>query len=200
MQILLIEDDAMMGSTLTQGLSDLGLPPTELFHCKEIASLPALLRQHAFDAILCRQYHHQAHEGVRLLHEAHHLGLLAPGCVLLLLEQDEDTGQFPPSDLYFALRLAVPFTTEQLAHSLQALLALTTVTRPLATPMALREWRSACAQCEDLLYRHASHKGLEAQMDRVKGYMLLQAGERVQAAQHYAISVSYTHLTLPTKA
>ena len=89
MQILLIEDDAMMGSTLTQGLSDLGLPPTELFHCKEIASLPALLRQHAFDAILCRQYHHQAHEGVRLLHEAHHLGLLAPGCVLLLLEQDE---------------------------------------------------------------------------------------------------------------
>ena len=27
MQILLIEDDAMMGSTLTQGLSDLGLPP-----------------------------------------------------------------------------------------------------------------------------------------------------------------------------
>ena len=43
MQILLIEDDAMMGSTLTQGLSDLGLPPTELFHCKEIASLPALL-------------------------------------------------------------------------------------------------------------------------------------------------------------
>ncbi len=187
MQILLIEDDAMMGSTLTQGLSDLGLPPTELFHCKEIASLPALLRQHAFDAILCRQYHHQAHEGVRLLHEAHHLGLLAPGCVLLLLEQDEDTGQFPPSDLYFTLRLAVPFTTEQLAHSLQALLALTTVTRPLATPMALREWRSACAQCEDLLYRHASHKGLEAQMDRVKGYMLLQAGERVQAAQHYAI-------------
>ena len=116
MQILLIEDDAMMGSTLTQGLSDLGLPPTELFHCKEIASLPALLRQHAFDAILCRQYHHQAHEGVRLLHEAHHLGLLAPGCVLLLLEQDEDTGQFPPSDLYFALRLAVPFTTEQLSH------------------------------------------------------------------------------------
>ncbi|MGL6580747.1 hypothetical protein ACSZNR_04915 [Aeromonas caviae] len=107
--------------------------------------------------------------------------------MLLLLEQDEDTGQFPPSDLYFALRLAVPFTTEQLAHSLQALLALTTVTRPLATPMALREWRSACAQCEDLLYRHASHKGLEAQMDRVKGYMLLQAGERVQAAQHYAI-------------
>ena len=96
MQILLIEDDAMMGSTLTQGLSDLGQPPTELFHCKEIASLPALLCQHAFDAILCRQYHHQAHEGVRLLHEAHHLGLLAPGCVLLLLEQDEDTGQFPP--------------------------------------------------------------------------------------------------------
>lgn len=137
MQILLIEDDAMMGSTLTQGLSDLGLPPTELFHCKEIASLPALLRQHAFDAILCRQYHHQAHEGVRLLHEAHHLGLLAPGCVLLLLEQDEDTGQFPPSDLYFALRLAVPFTTEQLAHSLQALLALTTVTRPWPPP-----WRS----------------------------------------------------------
>lgn len=187
MQILLIEDDAMMISALTQGLSDQGMAPSRLHHCKEISALPALLRQQSFDAILCRQYHHQAREGVRLLQEAHHLGLLAPGCVLLLLDHDEETGQYPPSDLYFPLRLAVPFTTEQLAHSLQALLVLTAVTRPLATPMALREWRSACAQCEDLLYRYARNKALGPQMDRVKGYMLLQAGELVQATQHYAM-------------
>lgn len=199
MQILLIEDDAMMGSALIQGLSDQGLASTQLFHCKEITALPALLRQQSFDAILCRQYHHQAHEGVNLLQEAHHLGLLSPGCVLLLLEQDDDTGQFPPSDLYFALRLTVPFTTEQLSHCLHELLALTAVTRPLATPMALREWRNACAQCEDLLYRHASNKALGPQMDRVKGYMLLQEQDHFQATQHYAMCTTEHDAWWPRK-
>lgn len=160
--------------------------PTELFHCKEIASLPApLLRQHAFDAILCRQYHHQAHEGVRLLHEAHHLGLLAPGCVLLLLGRTR-TRASSPSGLYFALRLAVPFTTEQLAHSLQALLALTTVTRPLATPAAqgvaqrLRPVRGSALPARQ-------PQGAGSTDGQGKGLHAAASRERVQAAQHYAI-------------
>ncbi|MGE6294573.1 hypothetical protein [Aeromonas media] len=199
MQILLIEDDAMLGSALTQGLSDQGMATSQLHHCKEIATLPALLRQQSFDAILCRQYHHQAREGVRLLQEAHHLGLLAPGCVLLLLDHDDDAGQYPPSDLYFALRLAVPFTTEQLTNGLRELLMLIELTRPLATPMALREWRSACAQCEDLLYRHARNKALGPQMDRIKGYMLLQEQDHFQATQHYAMCTTEHDAWWPRK-
>ncbi|MBP8190012.1 MAG: hypothetical protein KAX79_11495, partial [Aeromonas sp.] len=159
MQILLIEDDAMISSALSQGLGELGVNASQLRHCKELATLPALLGQHAFDAIICRQYQHQAHDGIRLLHEAHYLGLLAPGCVLWLLGEEDDAGQFPPSDLYFPLRLPVPFTTEQLTNGLRELLMLIELTRPLATPMALREWRNACARCEDLLYQHSRHKG-----------------------------------------
>lgn len=53
MQILLIEDDAMISSALYQGLGELGVNASQLRHCKELATLPALLGQHAFDAIIC---------------------------------------------------------------------------------------------------------------------------------------------------
>lgn len=199
MQILLIEDDAMISSALSQGLGELGVNASQLRHCKELATLPALLRQQSFDAILCRQYQHQAHDGIRLLHEAHYLGLLAPGCVLWLLGEEDDAGQFPPSDLYFPLRLPVPFTTEQLTNGLRELLMLIELTRPLATPMALREWRNACARCEDLLYQHSRHKGLGPQIDRVKGYMLLQEQDHFQATQHYAMCTTEHDAWWPRK-
>ena len=199
MQILLIEDDAMISSALSQGLGELGVNASQLRHCKELATLPALLGQHAFDAIICRQYQHQAHDGIRLLHEAHYLGLLAPGCVLWLLGEEDDAGQFPPSDLYFPLRLPVPFTTEQLTNGLRELLMLIELTRPLATPMGLREWRNACARCEDLLYQHSRHKGLGPQIDRVKGYMLLQEQDHFQATQHYAMCTTEHDAWWPRK-
>ncbi|MGL6050821.1 MAG: hypothetical protein ACRC16_12645, partial [Aeromonas salmonicida] len=62
MQILLIADDAMLSSALSQGLSDHGVTPSQLTYCKELTTLPALMRQQPFDAIICRQYRHQAHE------------------------------------------------------------------------------------------------------------------------------------------
>ena len=92
MQILLIEDDAMQHGPLPR-LNERGSPrPADPL---QGAGDPAhLLRQQSFDVVICRQYHHQAREGVRLLQEAHYLGL-EPGCVLLLLDEDHDQLQFP---------------------------------------------------------------------------------------------------------
>ncbi|MEN9532462.1 MAG: hypothetical protein RIQ83_1686 [Pseudomonadota bacterium] len=187
MQILLIEDDAMLSSVLYKGLNEHGITPSQLIHCKELATLPTLLRQQSFDAIICRQYHHQAHEGIRLLQEAHYLGLLEPGCVLLLLDEDDDLLQYPPSDLYFPLHLPMPFTTEQLALCLRDFVLLTRLTRPLAAPMKLREWHIGCTLCEDLLYQQQQHKGLGPLLDRIKGYMLQQQQNHFHATQHYAM-------------
>lgn len=60
MQILLIEDDAMLSTALSRGLNEQGITPAQLTHCKELATLPTLLRQQSFDVVICRQYHHQA--------------------------------------------------------------------------------------------------------------------------------------------
>ncbi|MGV2705727.1 UNVERIFIED_CONTAM: hypothetical protein MT382_20335 [Aeromonas salmonicida] len=200
MQILLIEDDAMLSSALSQGLSDHGVTPSQLTYCKELSTLSALLRQQPFDAIICRQYRHQAHEGIRLLQEAHYLGLLEPGCVLLLLDGDDELLQYPPSELYFPLHLSMPFTTDQLTRSLHELVLLTGLTRPLPPSMKLREWRLACSLCEDLLYQQQKkNKALGPLLDRVKGYMLLQEQDHFQATQHYAMCTTEHDAWWPRK-
>ncbi|MFM1715043.1 response regulator [Aeromonas salmonicida] len=199
MQILLIADDAMLSSALSQGLSDHGVTPSQLTYCKELTTLPALMRQQPFDAIICRQYRHQAHEGIRLLQEAHYLGLLEPGCVLLLLDGDDELLHYPPSELYFPLRLSMPFNTDQLTRCLHELVLLTGLTRHLAAPMKLREWRLACSLCEDLLYQHQKNKALGPLLDRVKGYMLLQEKDHFQATQHYAMCTTEHDAWWPRK-
>lgn len=199
MQILLIEDDAMLSSALSKGLNEHGIAPSQLIHCKELTTLPTLLRQQSFDAVICRQYRHQAREGIRLLQEAHYLGLLEPGCVLLLLDEDHDLLQYPPSDLYFPLHLPMPFTAEQLTLCLRDLVLLTGLTRPLPAPMKLREWHIGCALCEDLLYQQQKHKELGPLLDRVKGYMLLQQQDHFHATQHYAMCTTEHDAWWPRK-
>ena len=104
--------------------------------------------------------------------------------MLLLLDHDEETGQYPPTSIF---RCAWPSFTYGAAGAQPASAAGTDCgDAPWPRPWS-QEWRSACAQCEDSLYRHARNKALGPQMDRVKGYMLLQAGELVQATQHYAM-------------
>ncbi|WP_447827204.1 hypothetical protein [Aeromonas hydrophila] len=199
MQILLIEDDAMLSTALSRGLNEQGITPAQLTHCKELATLPTLLRQQSFDVVICRQYHHQAREGVRLLQEAHYLGLLEPGCVLLLLDEDHDQLQFPPSDLYFPLLLPMPFTADQLTASLRELVQLTGLTRTLPAPMKLREWQVSCALCEDLLYQQQKYRELGPLLDRIKGYMLLQQQDHFHAAQHYAVCTTEHDAWWPRK-
>ncbi|ELM3719944.1 MULTISPECIES: hypothetical protein [Aeromonas] len=199
MQILLIEDDTMLSMALCQGLSQQDIASSQLTHCKEIASLPTLLRQQPFDAIICRQNHHQGQEGIRMLQEAHYLGLLEPGCVLLLLDADLDLQQYPPSDLYFPLQLAIPFTADQLTAILRELVLLTGLTRALPAPMRLREWQVSCALCEDLLYQQQKYRELGPLLDRIKGYMLLQQQNYFHAAQHYAVCTTEHDAWWPRK-
>ncbi|RUQ10011.1 response regulator [Aeromonas dhakensis] len=199
MQILLIEDDTMLSTALSQGLSQQGIASTQLTHCKELATLPTLLRQQSFDAIICHQSHHQDLEGVRMLQEAHYLGLLEPGCVLLLLNADPEPLHYPPSDLYFSLQLTIPFTQEQLTTRLHELVQLTGLTRALPAPMRLREWQLSCALCEDLLYEQQKYRELGQQLDRSKGYMLLQWQDHFHASQHYAVCTTEYDAWWPRK-
>lgn len=186
MQTLLIEDNAMLISAISQGLNDHGITPSQLTYCKDLSILPTLLHQQRFDAVICRQYRNQGREGVRLLQEAHYLELLEPGCVLLLLDGDDELLHYPPSDLYFPLHLPIPFTTEQLTHCLHELVLLTRLTRPLSAPLKLGKWNIACTQCEDLLDQHQQNKTLGSRLARIKGYML-QEQDHLKASRHYAM-------------
>jgi len=137
---------------------------------------PNGLLTHAFDAIICQQDKQQDLDGARLLHEAHYLGLLQPGCVLLLLDADQSEQEFLPSDLYFSLYLPLPFMTQQLTAVLGQLVKLSNLTRTLAAPILLREWQLATALCEDLLF---------------------QPAERITAAQHYALCANEYQASWP---
>ena len=90
---MLLEEDALLRSAITRDLTEQGVPADRIhYHShpnQERSGLLALLQQQPFDAIICQQDKQQGLEGARLLHEAHFLGLLQPGCVLLLLDADQ---------------------------------------------------------------------------------------------------------------
>ncbi|MFQ1645259.1 hypothetical protein ACK39F_08735 [Aeromonas veronii] len=190
MTILLLEEDPLLRSAITRELTEQGVPADRIhYHSHpnhERSGLLALLQQHAFDAIICQQDKQQDLDGARLLHEAHYLGLLQPGCVLLLLDADQSEQEFLPSDLYFSLYLPLPFMTQQLTAVLGQLVKLSNLTRTLAAPILLREWQLATALCEDLLFQR-ENRSLTPWLDRLKGYLLLQSAEQITAAQHYAL-------------
>ncbi|MFM5687964.1 hypothetical protein ACET70_24555, partial [Aeromonas caviae] len=149
MTILLLEEDALLRSAITRELTEQGVPADRIhYHShpnQERSGLLALLQQQPFDAIICQQDKQQGLEGARLLHEAHYLGLLQPGCVLLLLDADQNELEFLPSDLYFPLYLPLPFMTRQLTTVLGPLVKLSSLTRTLAAPILLRDWQLATA-------------------------------------------------------
>ena len=190
MTILLLEEAPLLRSAITRQLTEQGVPADQIHyhsHPGHVHSgLFALLQQQAFSAIICQQDKQQGLEGARLLHEAHYLGLLQPGCVLLLLDADQSEQDFLPSDLYFSLYLQLPFMTQQLTVVLEQLVKLSSLTRTLAAPILLREWQLATALCEDLLFQR-EHRSLAPWLDRLKGYLLLQSAEGIAAAQHYAL-------------
>ncbi len=172
MTILLLEEDPLLRSAITRELTEQGVPADRIhYHSHpnhERSGLLALLQQHAFDAIICQQDKQQDLDGARLLHEAHYLGLLQPGCVLLLLDADQSEQEFLPSDLYFSLYLPLPFMTQQLTAVLGQLVKLSSLTRTLAAPILLREWQLATALCEDLLFQR-ENRSLTPWLDRLKG-------------------------------
>ncbi|PKQ73711.1 hypothetical protein CJP16_18060 [Aeromonas sobria] len=190
MTILLLEEAPLLRSAITRQLTEQGVPADRIHYNSHPghshSGLLALLQQQAFSAIICQQDKQQGLEGARLLHEAHYLSLLQPGCVLLLLDADQSEQDFLPSDLYFSLYLPLPFITQQLTVVLEQLVKLSSLTRSLAAPILLREWQLATALCEDLLFQR-EHRSLAPWLDRLKGYLLLQSAEGVAAAQHYAL-------------
>lgn len=163
MTILLLEEAPLLRSAITRQLTELGVPADRIHYHSHPghshSGLLALLQQQAFSAIICQQDKQQGLEGARLLHEAHYLGLLQPGCVLLLLDADQSEQDFLPSDLYFSLYLPLPFITQQLTIVLEQLVKLSSLTRSLAAPILLREWQLATALCEDLLFQR-EHRSL----------------------------------------
>ncbi|TNI79444.1 hypothetical protein CF116_13480 [Aeromonas veronii] len=200
MTILLLEEDPLLRSAITRELTEQGVPADRIhYHSHpnhERSGLLALLQQHAYDAIICQQDKQQDLDGARLLHEAHYLGLLQPGCVLLLLDADQSEQEFLPSDLYFSLYLPLPFMTQQLTAVLGQLVKLSNLTRTLAAPILLREWQLATALCEDLLFQR-ENRSLTPWLDRLKGYLLLQSAERITAAQHYALCANEYQASWP---
>ena len=190
MTILLLEGDPLLRSTITRELTEQGVPADRIhYHShpgQERSGLLTLLQQQPFDAIICQQNRQLGHDGARLLHEAHYLGLLQPACVLLLLDADQNEQEFLPSDLYFSLHLPLPFMTGALTTVLKQLVQLSRMTHTLAPPALLREWKLATALCEDLLYL-TDNRPLAPWLDRLKGYLLLQSSEPLTAAQHYAL-------------
>ncbi|WP_421309290.1 hypothetical protein [Aeromonas veronii] len=200
MTILLLEEDPLLRSAITRELTEQGVPADRIhYHSHpnhERSGLLALLQQHAFDAIICQQDKQQDLDGARLLHEAHYLGLLQPGCVLLLLDADQSEQEFLPSDLYFSLYLPLPFMTQQLTAVLGQLVKLSSLTRTLAAPILLREWQLATALCEDLLFQR-ENRSLTPWLDRFKGYLLLQSSEQLTAAQHYALCANEYRASWP---
>ncbi|HDO1325364.1 TPA: hypothetical protein P2R04_002345 [Aeromonas veronii] len=200
MTILLLEEDPLLRSAITRELTEQGVPADRIhYHSHpnhERSGLLALLQQHAFDAIICQQDKQQDLDGARLLHEAHYLGLLQPGCVLLLLDADQSEQEFLPSDLYFSLYLPLPFMSQQLTAVLGQLVKLSNLTRTLAAPILLREWQLATALCEDLLFQR-ENRSLTPWLDRLKGYLLLQSAERITAAQHYALCANEYQASWP---
>lgn len=188
MTILLLDEDPLLRSAIIRQLTELGLPPDSIhYHQHGQARSPLhILLQQPFDAIICLHNKSQGHEGARLLHEAHYLGLLQPGCVLLLLDGEGDEQDFLPADLYFSLYLPLPATSAQLEQTLTRLVQLASLTGSLSRPILLREWQQATALCEDVLFQR-QHRPLSPWLDRLKGYLLLQADEQLPAAQHYAL-------------
>jgi hypothetical protein len=200
MTILLLEEDALLRSAITRELTEQGVSPGRIHYhshpLHERSDLLALLQQQPFDAIICQQDKQQGRDGVRLLHEAHYLGLLQPGCVLLLLDADQSEPEFLPSDLYFSLYLPLPFMTRQLTAVLEQLVQLSSLTSTLAAPIRQREWQLATALCEDLLFQR-ENRSLAPWLDRLKGYLLLQSTERITAAQHYALCANEYQASWP---
>ncbi|WP_421262210.1 hypothetical protein [Aeromonas jandaei] len=190
MAILLLDEDPLLRSAIIRQLTEQGVLAEHIHYHSHPEhghnGLFALLQQQPFDAIICQQDKQQGLEGARLLHEAHYLGLLQPGCVLLLLDADASEQEFLPSDLYFSLYLPLPFMTGQLDEVLRQLVHLSALTPSLSAPIALREWQIATATCEDLLFQ-PEHRELNPWLDRLKGYLLLQSADQMAAAQHYAL-------------
>ncbi|WP_421251187.1 hypothetical protein [Aeromonas sp. 600584] len=200
MTILLLEEDPLLRSAITRELTEQGIPAERIHHHshpgQERSGLLTLLQQQPFDAIICQQNRQLGHDGARLLHEAHYLGLLQPACVLLLMDADQNEQDFLPSDLYFSLHLPLPFMTGELTTALKQLTQLSRMTHTLAPPTLLREWKLATALCEDLLYQR-DNRPLAPWLDRFKGYLLLQSSEQLTAAQHYALCANEYRASWP---